>query len=126
MDGPIDVSPQRAEPLPYPMTAPQLLAWITAALLGQLAIGIAWALWRRAGAPASTERPSPPPARADAAWSGWREFRVTRRVYEDPAQTQCSFYLVPVDGQPLPAFKPGQFLTFSLSVAPAAADAAAH
>lgn len=57
-----------------------------------------------------------PHARADAAWSGWREFRVSRREYEDPACTQCSFYLQPVDAQPLPAFKPGQFLTFSLDL----------
>jgi ferredoxin-NADP reductase len=35
---------------------------------------------------------------------------------EDSAQAQCSFYLEPVDGQPLPAYKPGQFLTFSLSL----------
>jgi ferredoxin-NADP reductase len=29
----------------------------------------------------------------------------------------CSFYLVPVDGRPLPPFKPGQFLTFSIPIA---------
>lgn len=105
------------------MTAPQLLAWITAALLLQLAAGVAWALWRRARAPAAGA--SAPPVRADAAWIGWREFRVVRRDYEDPAQSQCSFYLQPVDGQPLPAFKPGQFLTFSLELSETAAEAAA-
>jgi ferredoxin-NADP reductase len=39
---------------------------------------------------------------------------VARRVFEDAAQTQCSFYLEPLDGQALPAYQPGQFLTFSL------------
>ena len=33
-----------------------------------------------------------------------------------PAQSQCSFHLEPVDGAPLPSFKPGQYLTFSLDV----------
>ena len=58
------------------------------------------------------------------AWNGFRAFRVARRAYEDTAQTQCSFYLEPEDGLPLPAFKPGQFLTFSLLFA--AKDAAAR
>lgn len=104
------------------MTAPQLLAWITAALLLQLAAGVAWTLWRRSSTPVIAEGTVAPAVRTDAAWSGWREFRVIRREVEDPAQTQCSFYVAPVDGQPLPGFKPGQFLTFSLDVA---ADAAA-
>lgn len=107
------------------MTAPQLLAWITTALLLQLAAGVAWTLWRRSSAPATVTGTVAPTVRADAAWSGWRAFRVIRRDYEDPTQTQCSFYLAPVDGQPLAAFKPGQFLTFSLDVAAGSTDAAA-
>ena len=75
------------------MTAPQLLAWITTALLLQLVAGVAWTLWRRSSAPAIVESPVTPTVRADAAWSGWREFRVIRREFEDPAQTQCSFHL---------------------------------
>jgi len=51
------------------------------------------------------------------AWAGCRNFRVSRRVDEDAARNVCSFYLVPVDGQALPAFLPGQFLTFHLDVA---------
>jgi len=51
-----------------------------------------------------------------SAWPGWREFRVARREFEDAACTQCSFHLEPVDGVPLPAFKPGQFLTFALQL----------
>lgn len=50
-----------------------------------------------------------------AAWTGFRAFRVQRRVSEDRNGSICSFYLVPVDGQPLPGFKPGQFLTFRLT-----------
>ncbi len=103
------------------MTAAQLLSYITVALLLQVVAGAAFAVWRRpttAGAPtpvevekgiASGETPS-------GAWSGWRDFRVVRREFEDVAQTQCSFHLQPVDGAPLKPFQPGQYLTFSLKV----------
>jgi hypothetical protein len=47
---------------------------------------------------------------------GFRELLVKRRVIEDDARSVCSFYLVPADGQPLPAFRPGQFLTFRLQL----------
>lgn len=47
-------------------------------------------------------------------WSGFREFEVQRRIYEDADRQICSFYLAPLDGQPLPPFQPGQFLTFRL------------
>ncbi|MBF0611044.1 MAG: hypothetical protein G8345_04760 [Magnetococcales bacterium] len=52
----------------------------------------------------------------DAAWTGLREFRVEKKEYEDAAGSICSFYLVPTDGQPLPSFLPGQFLTFSFNL----------
>jgi ferredoxin-NADP reductase len=52
----------------------------------------------------------------EPAWEGYREFLVQRRVMEDGAQSACSFYLVPTDGQPLPAYLPGQFLTFKLQI----------
>jgi ferredoxin-NADP reductase len=39
---------------------------------------------------------------------------VVRRAFEDDARSQCSFYLQPVDGAPLPVFLPGQFLTFAV------------
>lgn len=48
------------------------------------------------------------------AWLGTRKFQVALRIYENDAQDTCSFYLVPVDGRPLPVFRPGQFLTFEL------------
>jgi hypothetical protein len=106
------------------VTAPLLLAYICAALLLQLAIGIGFAVWRLRQA-----APSTPAAGAEGrqvpsgAWPGWRKFRVARREFEDLKNTQCSFYLEPVDGAPLPPFKPGQFLTFTLQVADAGAGA---
>lgn len=49
-----------------------------------------------------------------SSWEGYREFSVQRREFEDKNQSICSFYLIPLDGKPLPAFNPGQFLTFKL------------
>jgi ferredoxin-NADP reductase len=99
------------------VTAVQLLAWIFTALLLQVAAGVGVVIWRRRGTsvglPAVPERVESPPG---AAWAGWRDFRVRAREHEDAAHSQCSFYIEPVDGAPLPAFKPGQFLTFSLDV----------
>jgi ferredoxin-NADP reductase len=97
------------------MTAPVLLAYICAAMLFQLVVGIGIALWRRRGGirtpiDLNIEGPNV----SAGAWSGWREFRVARREFEDRARTQCSFYLEPVDGVPIPTFNPGQYLTFSL------------
>jgi len=58
----------------------------------------------------------------DLSWEGFREFLVQRRVFEDGDRSICSFYLVPVGGKQLPAFRPGQFLTFRLPVE----DSVAH
>ncbi len=100
------------------MTTVQLLAWITAALLLQLAVGIGVVVRRRRlAAPATPIPPDVTRNRPELAWKGWREFRVAQRGFEDAARTQCSFHLQPVDGQALPAFRPGQFLTFSMEVA---------
>lgn len=98
-----------------PMTAAELLGLITAALLLQLTVGISVAMWRRSAAAVLPSRATAN-VTPSAAWAGWREFRVAKRQFEDAAKSQCSFYLQPADGQPLPAFKPGQFLTFSLDV----------
>ena len=47
-------------------------------------------------------------------WSGYRKFTVAQKI------TECadvfSYYLVPHDRKPLPPFKPGQYLTFSLDI----------
>ena len=48
------------------------------------------------------------------AWKGFRPFIVDKKVPE--SQTITSFYLVPEDGQPLPVYMPGQFLTFRLPI----------
>jgi ferredoxin-NADP reductase len=102
-----------------------LLIYIGIAILAQLLLGIGYAWLQRApvpvpAAPAATR----PAAASPGAWGGLRPFRVVKRHYEDAAQTQCSFYLEPVDGVALPPFKPGQFLTFSLSLPAQAPDAA--
>jgi ferredoxin-NADP reductase len=98
---------------------PFLLACILAALAFQFAAGIAFAVWRgRRDADRIALAVESETARAaSGAWPGWRAFRVERREFEDSAKTQCSFYLRPVDGAPLPPYRPGQFLTFALQVA---------
>ena len=102
------------------MTAPQLLAWICTALLLQLLAGIGVALWRRQkSSQHSVATTTVPPNPSSGAWPGWRDFRVKQRTFEDPAHSQCSFHLEPVDQAALPSFKPGQFLTFQLPVAQA-------
>jgi ferredoxin-NADP reductase len=100
------------------VTAPELLAWIAGALFLQVAVGLGIGVWRRranAGNRPLAEQDQPAPV-PTGAWPGWREFRVVRRAFEDPAQTQCSFHLQPVDGVPLLPFLPGQYLTFSLAL----------
>jgi hypothetical protein len=96
------------------MTATGLLALIVGGLLLQVLGAVALALRRRskrlAAAPAA-----PPAPQSHAAWPGWRALRVLERHFEDPHCSQCSFVLAPVDGLPLPDFRPGQFLTFKLS-----------
>lgn len=52
--------------------------------------------------------------KAQAAWSGFRKFRVEGKILE--AESCCSFYLAPHDGRPLPPYLPGQYLTFRLQI----------
>lgn len=47
-------------------------------------------------------------------WNGYRKFRVARKVFE--CHDVYSFYLAPHDGKSLPAFKPGQYVTFQLDI----------
>lgn len=108
------------------MSAADLLGLIVAALLLQLTVAIAVSFWRRRlltvapNAAASFATATKP----DSAWQGWRGFQVSKREFEDAAQSQCSFYLQPVDGQPLRPFKPGQFLTFAVDVTPRSSEGA--
>ncbi len=47
-------------------------------------------------------------------WSGWRGFKIQRKVPESEEIT--SFHLVPADGGPLPSYKPGQYVTVRVLV----------
>ncbi len=114
-------------PVTPALDAPELLGLIVVALLLQALAVAALAIRQRARAPAAppafdvaVAAPSGSP-RAAPAWPGTRPWRVRERHPEDPAGTQCSFVLEPVDGGTPPAFRPGQFLTFVLDVADAQA-----
>lgn len=48
-------------------------------------------------------------AQKPGGWEGFKPFRVVRKEQESSIIT--SFYLAPADGAPLPAFKPGQYIT---------------
>jgi ferredoxin-NADP reductase len=50
----------------------------------------------------------------EGAWQGWRKFEIHKKVPE--TGDISSFYLCPHDGQPIPKFLPGQYLTFQLRV----------
>lgn len=47
-------------------------------------------------------------------WLGWRAFTVSRKVKESEEIT--SFYLKPEDGQALPDYKPGQYVTLRVFI----------
>lgn len=111
------------------MTSTLLVIWIVGAILLQLAIYLTISFWHRWNeyqklpekdgkqaqkyASESLCNVSDSPSKG---WSGYKQFRVERRVAEDTYSTICSFYLKPVDGQSLPTFLPGQFLTFGLEL----------
>ncbi len=112
------------------MTSLTLLSWIGLAIALQLAIYLSIGSWRHwksyKALRNSMEEMNLPGMQqvlhgteelpAVAAWAGFRPFRVERKVIEDAEQSVCSFYLKTEDGQPLPAFSPGQFLTFRLEI----------
>ncbi|KAL1982779.1 hypothetical protein VTN96DRAFT_895 [Rasamsonia emersonii] len=47
-------------------------------------------------------------------WTDWREFKIAKKVPESDEIT--SFYLKPVDGKPLPSFRPGQYVSVLVDV----------
>lgn len=111
------------------MTSLSLLFWIVLGIVLQLAVFLGISFWRHwldyqalrsravdLNLPVTQKAPAPTIEPSITAWPGFRTFRVDRRAIEDSAQSVCSFYLVPEDGLPLPAFLPGQFLTFRLDL----------
>lgn len=108
------------------MGALELFLWILLGLLLQAAVLPAIAFrrhWRtyqslRHGRPDDGKSlpQATPAADGDTGWGGFRPFTVVKRVSEDAAGQICSFYLEPQDGQALPTFRPGQFLTFRVEV----------
>ncbi|HUX31595.1 MAG TPA: 2Fe-2S iron-sulfur cluster-binding protein [Thiobacillus sp.] len=117
------------------MTSFSLLLWIVFGIALQLALWLSIGFWhhwlnylalRSRGAELNV--PTGQDARRASEKAGvgprqdFRTFRVDRKVMEDAAHSVCSFYLVPEDGQPLPTFLPGQFLTFRLDAPASAGD----
>lgn len=49
-------------------------------------------------------------------WSGWRRFRVRKRVDEDSQGRFVSFYLCPENRRRLPTFEPGQHVQLRVEV----------
>lgn len=47
-------------------------------------------------------------------WKEWRDFKIAKKVKESSIIT--SFYLEPVDGKPLPLFKPGQYISVQIHI----------
>ncbi|KAL1865400.1 hypothetical protein Plec18167_009446 [Paecilomyces lecythidis] len=47
-------------------------------------------------------------------WTSWRDFRISKKIPESDEIT--SFYLQPVDGKPLPAYLPGQYVSVQTHV----------
>lgn len=113
------------------MTTVILTLIILGAILAQIGVVLLLGIYRRrrahrqpgAGRELPRTAPISPSANSIAnagtvtsgpAWDGYREFTVQRREFEDANRSVCSFYLVPLDGNPLPAFRPGQFVSVRL------------
>ncbi|KAL2868922.1 flavohemoprotein [Aspergillus lucknowensis] len=80
------------------LTPPLLDAWGTAYWqLAKLMIGVEAELYKAADG-----------------WTNFRDFRIARKEPESDVIT--SFYLEPVDGQPLPPFIPGQYVSIQVEV----------
>lgn len=111
------------------MTSLSLLLWIVLGITAQLAVFLTvlflrhWSDYQRLRFEASGQSiPSAPEVIEierqpnEFASTGFRPFRVARKVVEDAGRTACSFYLEPEDKQRCSSFLPGQFLTFRLDI----------
>lgn len=111
------------------MSSLHLLLWIVGAILLQLSIYLSIGFWRhwqtydalrtsvgQGGLPADPSHALAPMTAPAAAWSGWRDFKVSHKVIENAVGDICSFHLEPQDEQALPPFLPGQYLTFRLDM----------
>lgn len=104
----------RIQPEHYPIVGENLLASIRE-VLGEGATDEVIDAWAQAygfladiliGREAQIYREQ---AEAPGGWQDFKPFRVARKERESDNIT--SFYLVPADNAPLPAFKPGQYIT---------------
>ena len=119
-----------ARNLPVLSPTPVLWTWLGAGLIALVAGRLLFGLWvaardRRADAKrreaelarlaeeiAAARDARQKRAQEPVPWHGFRQLVVRKRV-EESTQV-CSFHLAAHDGKPLPAFKPGQYLTFRL------------
>ena len=108
------------QPAHYPIVGACLLAAIREVLGADVATDEIIAAWAEAyGALAqllidAEEQVYAATAALPGGWRGQREMVVARKERESELIT--SFYLEPVDGQPLPPFQPGQDLTLVLDL----------
>ena len=86
------------------MVVSKVLTVILAVLV--IALALLWWHWPTGRA----EVPTAGIATATSRWTGWRRFKVRKRVDEDAAGRYCSFYLVPENRRRLPTFEPGQYV----------------
>jgi len=106
------------QPMALPsLSAVTLVLVIAGALLLQLTIWTSLSVWRQWSAlrkqHSSGETPTLLPA-----WDGFKRLRVTKTEFADAAHTILSIHLVAEDGQHLPDFLPGQYLTLRVGPIP--------
>ncbi len=80
-----------------------------------IVVAFVWAL-RAKGQPQRLPSATFPPAPHAPIWSGWRRFKVRKRVDEDAAGRYVSFYLCPANRRRLPAYEPGQHVQLRVEV----------
>ncbi|WP_423600331.1 NO-inducible flavohemoprotein [Roseateles sp. MS654] len=108
------------QPEHYPIVGQCLLRAIRDVLGAEVATDAIIAAWAEAyGALAqlligAEEQAYAASAALPGGWRGQRPMIVARKERESELIT--SFYLEPVDGQPLPPFQPGQYLTLALDI----------